>query len=248
MLVLVADEELDVSGTHGAPMEAHSLLCVVRRVEGNVRLAGGAPVAAAREAYTVLEGLEVLEELKNLLPCGAEGQSTHAKEAGVLSLPNTSPTGGGPGLARPQGTTGHHAVDSVHTMDSGVASSGGSGGAAHRIASSTASPEAEVVHLRHSRHSGHTSHVGGHATGGGLLETTGPTIRRTVEGGIGRQGRRVPAQEVTIDTGWGRSPVDGVLLQDGQKKRKLQNGQTTSCVPGKEGTLLRSLGEGKTIA
>lgn len=63
VLVLVADEELDVSGTHGAPMEAHSLLGVVRRVEGNVSLAGGAPVAAARKADTVLEGLEVLEEL-----------------------------------------------------------------------------------------------------------------------------------------------------------------------------------------
>lgn len=224
MLVLVADEELDVSGTHGAPMEAHSLLGVVRRVEGNVSLAGGASVAAAREAYTVLEGLEVLEELKNLLPRGAEGQSTHAKEAGVLSLPNTSPTGGGPGLARPQGTTGHRAVDSVHTMDSGVASSSAGGGAGHRVASSdssNASPEAEVVHLRHSRHSGHTSHVGGHATGGGLLETTGPTIRRTVEGSIGRQGRRVPAQKVTIGTGWGRSPVDGVLLQEGQKKEEI---------------------------
>ena len=160
-----SDEELDVSGTHGATMEAHSLLGVVRRVEGNVSLAGGAPVAAAREADTVLEGLEVLEELENLLPRGAEGQSTHAKEAGVLSLPNTSPTGGGPGLARPHGTTGHHAVDSVHTMDSSVASSSGGGGgaAAHRVASSdssNASPKAEVVHLRHSRHSCHTSHVG----------------------------------------------------------------------------------------
>ena len=215
MLVLVADEELDVSGTHGAPMEAHSLLGVVRRVEGNVSLAGGAPVAAAREADTVLEGLEVLEELENLLPRGAEGQSTHAKEAGVLSLPNTSPTGGGPGLARPHGTTGHHAVDSVHTMDSSVASGGG--GAAHRVAGSDpshAAPKAEIVHLGHSRHSGHTSHAGGHATGG-LLEATGPTtIRRTVERGIGRQGR-VSAQKVAIDTGWDRSTVDGMLLRDG---------------------------------
>lgn len=235
MLVLVADEELDVSGTHGAPMEAHSLLGIVRRVEGNVSLAGGAPVAAAREADTVLKGLEVLEELENLLPRGTEGQSTHAKEAGVLSLPNTSPTGGGPGLARPHGgTTGHYAVDSVHTMDSGVASSGGGGAATHRVASSdssTAPPKADVVHLRHSRHSGHTSHVGGHATGG-LLETTGPTIRtgptiqRTVEGSIGRQRRRISAQKVTIETGWGRSTVDGMLLQEGQVRG---NGQTTSC-------------------
>lgn len=109
----------------------------------------------------------------------------------MLSLPNTSPTGGGPGLARPHGTTGHHAVDSVHTMDSGVASGGGGATAAHRVAasdSSHASPKAEVVHRRHSRHSGHTSHAGGHATGG-LLQTGytgGPTESRIAQAGNGR--------------------------------------------------------------
>eukprot|EP00563_Minutocellus_polymorphus_P021470 CAMPEP_0197723672 /NCGR_PEP_ID=MMETSP1434-20131217/5892_1 /TAXON_ID=265543 /ORGANISM="Minutocellus polymorphus, Strain CCMP3303" /LENGTH=51 /DNA_ID=CAMNT_0043308953 /DNA_START=615 /DNA_END=766 /DNA_ORIENTATION=- len=51
-------------------MKTHGLLGIVRRVEGNVGLAGGAPVAAAREADAVLEGLEVLEELEDLLPRG----------------------------------------------------------------------------------------------------------------------------------------------------------------------------------
>ena len=152
VLVLVADEELDVSGTHGAPMKTHGLLGIVRRVEGNVGLAGGAPVAAAREADAVLEGLEDLEEIEDLLPRGAERQSTHTKEAGVLSLPDTSPAGGGPSLGRPHGSTGHHAVDSVHAVDSGMTAV-----TAHRVVAPEAShacPKAEVVDRGHSPHPG----------------------------------------------------------------------------------------------
>jgi hypothetical protein len=75
IFLLVANEELNVSGADRASMQRHRALRILDVIERHVTLPGRSSVRAIRQYDARFEGLEILEEIKDILPGRVERES-----------------------------------------------------------------------------------------------------------------------------------------------------------------------------
>mmetsp|Transcript_5415 Transcript_5415/g.10471 ORF Transcript_5415/g.10471 Transcript_5415/m.10471 type:complete len:237 (-) Transcript_5415:734-1444(-) len=91
MLLLVADEELDVTRANGAPVHRHRLLGIQRIREHDVPLPSRSAVHAIGQQNARFIRFVLLEEIEDVLLRRLVRQSPHPDVAGVGSVPRASP-------------------------------------------------------------------------------------------------------------------------------------------------------------